>query len=453
MWSAKTDKRYNKNFRLSSLSWQKEVYFILNIKNNKLYIGNILAKKIAEKFGTPLYVYDVNKIKSSIKNIKSSFKKESVPFQIEYASKAFSIMAIYQLLKEEGVRCDAVSGGEIETAKKASFPMKDISFNGNNKSKEELKMALSFGVGTIIIDNFYEIGLLKSLLKCKKYRQKVLIRINPGITAHTHKFIVTGNQDSKFGFDLFSGQAKKAFQEIINFPQMELVGLHAHIGSQIFDSQTYKKLTSLLFKTAYNWNFTPKIIDVGGGFGIKYTKGDDPDDLSTFIKAICDEAKSDSNKYNINLPEIWVEPGRSIVGPAGYTLYTIGSKKEAPKIRNYVAVDGGMGDNIRPALYGAKYEGVLVNQVVPNETSKQFTLVGKYCESGDVIIPKIKLDNPKSGDIIAILDTGAYGFSMASNYNRNPRPAVVFVDRSKLQLVVKRETYNDITHLDLKYEV
>ncbi|SYW04910.1 diaminopimelate decarboxylase [Oenococcus oeni] len=424
----------------------------MQIKNNQLYIGGVSADQIAQQFGTPVYVYDVGQIRSIISDMKEAFDAEKLNYQISYASKAFSTVAIYDVLKHERIHCDAVSGGEIATIAKAGFPMKNVSFNGNNKSADELRMAIDYKIGTIIVDNFHELDLLNGILSERKISQNVLMRISPGISAHTHKFISTGQQDSKFGFDLASGQAKKAFDKIQASEYLNLLGLHAHIGSQIFESSGYSKLVDLLIKTASKWHFQAEIIDVGGGFGIKYTDADDPIPNAEFIHLICQTAKASSRKYHAKLPEIWVEPGRSIVGPAGYSLYTIGGRKDIPGIRSYLSVDGGMGDNIRPALYQAEYKAVMVDQVdLPSE--QVVRIAGKYCESGDVLIQKQELPKTYPGDLLAVLATGAYGYSMASNYNRNPRPAVVFAEKGKAKLVVKRETYEDITHLDLNYEV
>ncbi len=421
-------------------------------ENNQLYIGGVSADELARRYQTPLYVYDASRIRATISEMKAAFAAEKVHYEISYASKAFSVVAIYDLLKDEKIHCDAVSGGEIATIEKAGFPMKNVSFNGNNKSLDELKMAVDYGVGTIIIDNFHELDLLTDLLEKRQQTQNVLMRLSPGISAHTHEFISTGQQDSKFGFDLLSGQAKTAFDQIQASKYLNLRGLHAHIGSQIFETDGYSHLVDLLCKTAHDWHFQPEIIDVGGGFGIRYNEEDDPIPNATFIHLICQSARTASRQYGLSLPEIWIEPGRSIVGPAGYSLYTIGGRKDIPGIRSYLSVDGGMGDNIRPALYGAKYEAVLANQL--NAAVKQVVrIAGKYCESGDVLVWQQELPKTKAGDLLAILATGAYGYSMASNYNRNPRPAVVFAENGHAQLVVKRESFADITRLDMDYEV
>lgn len=415
-----------------------------------LTIDGADAVSLAETYGTPLYVYDVSKIRQTMRAFKTLFEKENVPYVVSYASKAFATKAIYQVAQQEGVHADIVSGGELVTAIKAGFDTKHLSFNGNNKSFDELTLAVEKGVGTIIVDNFLELKLLSTIAQEHQIKQDILLRISPGISAHTHEFISTGQQDSKFGFDLLTGQAKEAFQITKNDDNLNLRGLHAHIGSQIFDVTGFEKNAALLADTAQSWGWQPAVINVGGGFGIRYTADDKPLPESEYVAAIIRTLKGKAASYDWKMPEIWIEPGRSIVGPAGQTLYTIGSRKDIPDIRHYLAVDGGMGDNIRPALYQAQYEAVLANQ--PNAQTKEVVRVaGKYCESGDVLVWQQALPETQPGDILSVLATGAYGYAMASNYNRNPRPAVVFVENGKHQLVVARETYEHIMSLDKDY--
>lgn len=415
-----------------------------------LTIDGADAVSLAETYGTPLYVYDVSKIRQTMRAFKTLFEKENVPYVVSYASKAFATKAIYQVAQQEDVHADIVSGGELVTAIKAGFATKHLSFNGNNKSFDELTLAVEKGVGTIIVDNFLELKLLSTIAQEHQIKQDILLRISPGISAHTHEFISTGQQDSKFGFDLLTGQAKEAFQIAKNDDNLNLRGLHAHIGSQIFDVTGFEKNAALLADTAQSWGWQPAVINVGGGFGIRYTADDKPLPESEYVAAIIRTLKGKAASYDWKMPEIWIEPGRSIVGPAGQTLYTIGSRKDIPDIRHYLAVDGGMGDNIRPALYQAQYEAVLANQ--PNAQTKEVVRVaGKYCESGDVLVWQQALPETQPGDILSVLATGAYGYAMASNYNRNPRPAVVFVENGKHQLVVARETYEHVMSLDKDY--
>lgn len=420
-----------------------------------LTIGGVDSLKLAKEYGTPLVVYDVSQIRNQIRAFKKVFEEEQVNYAVSYASKAFASIAMYQVANEEGAYTDVVSAGELYTAMKANFPMERISFHGNNKSKEELEMAVKNHVGKIMIDNFYEIDLLRQVLEEQDSEINVMLRITPGISAHTHKYDQTGQVDSKFGFDLKSGQADKALQEVLKNQRMHMLGIHAHIGSQIFELNGFEMAAAKLVDVAASWrknyDYTAQVINVGGGFGIKYVQEDHPLKPEEFVKAIVKTIKDEATKHNFPLPEIDIEPGRSIVGPAGYNLYKVGSMKEIPGLVPYVAVDGGMGDNIRPALYQAKYETVLANDP-QRKASQEFHVAGKYCESGD-ILADAKLPLLKAGDILAMLDTGAYGYSMASNYNRNPRPAVVFAEDGKAQVVIRRESLEDLVHLDQDYNI
>lgn len=420
-----------------------------------LTIGGVDSLKLAKEYGTPLVVYDVSQIRNQIRAFKKVFEEEQVNYAVSYASKAFASIAMYQVANEEEAYTDVVSAGELYTAMKANFPMERISFHGNNKSKEELEMAVKNHVGKIMIDNFYEINLLNQVLEEQDSEINVMLRITPGISAHTHEYDQTGQVDSKFGFDLKSGQADKALQEVLKNQRMHMLGIHAHIGSQIFELNGFEMAAAKLVDVAASWrknyDYTAQVINVGGGFGIKYVQEDHPLKPEEFVKAIVKTIKDEATKHNFPLPEIDIEPGRSIVGPAGYNLYKVGSMKEIPGLVPYVAVDGGMGDNIRPALYQAKYETVLANDP-QRKASQEFHVAGKYCESGD-ILADAKLPLLKAGDILAMLDTGAYGYSMASNYNRNPRPAVVFAEDGKAQVVIRRESLEDLVHLDQDYNI
>ena len=420
-----------------------------------LTIGGVDSLKLAKEYGTPLVVYDVSQIRNQIRAFKKVFEEEQVNYAVSYASKAFASIAMYQVANEEGAYTDVVSAGELYTAMKANFPMERVSFHGNNKSKEELEMAVKNHVGKIMIDNFYEINLLNQVLEEQDSEINVMLRITPGISAHTHEYDQTGQVDSKFGFDLKSGQADKALQEVLKNQRMHMLGIHAHIGSQIFELNGFEMAAAKLVDVAASWrknyDYTAQVINVGGGFGIKYVQEDHPLKPEEFVKALVKTIKDEATKHNFPLPEIDIEPGRSIVGPAGYNLYKVGSMKEIPGLVPYVAVDGGMGDNIRPALYQAKYETVLANDP-QRKASQEFHVAGKYCESGD-ILADAKLPSLKAGDILAMLDTGAYGYSMASNYNRNPRPAVVFAEDGKAQVVIRRESLEDLVHLDQDYNI
>ncbi|WP_204120874.1 diaminopimelate decarboxylase [Levilactobacillus sp. 244-2] len=419
-----------------------------------LLLGGVDATQLARDFGTPLVVYDVGNIRQQIQDFRESFDQSGLRYQISYASKAFATVAMYQVIKEEGLHADVVSGGELYTALQAGFPAERLSFHGNNKSVAELTMAVDHGVGVIILDNFHEIQLLKEVLAVKGASVNVMLRLTPGISAHTHRYTQTGQVDSKFGFDVASGQATRALQEVLAVPQMHLIGIHAHIGSQIFGVAGFEMLVQKLVSIAAEWrddfDFVPQILNLGGGFGITYTAADEAIGPDVFIQHIAATLKASAAEANLDLPEIWIEPGRSIVGPAGYNLYTVGSRKDIPNLTSYLSVDGGMGDNIRPALYQAQYEAVVANKLnAPQQETVH--LAGKYCESGDILVDQAKLPRTEPGDLIAMLDTGAYGYSMASNYNRNPRPAVVFVENGQAKVVVRRETFADLTRLDESY--
>ncbi|WP_290079210.1 diaminopimelate decarboxylase [Lactobacillus taiwanensis] len=420
-----------------------------------LTIGGVDSIDLAREYGTPLVVYDVNQIRHQIRAFKKVFEEEQVDYAVSYASKAFAAIAMYQVASEEGASTDVVSAGELYTALKAGFPMERVSFHGNNKSKAELEMAVKNHVGKIMIDNFYEIDLLNEVLEENNSEINVMLRVTPGISAHTHEYDQTGQVDSKFGFDIESGQADLALEKVLANPRMHMLGLHAHIGSQIFELNGFEMAAAKLIEIAVSWrkkhNYTAQVINVGGGFGIKYVAEDHPLKPEEFVKAIIKTIKSEAAKNNFPIPEIDIEPGRSIVGPAGYNLYTVGSRKDVPGLIPYLAVDGGMGDNIRPALYQAKYEAILANDP-RKKTIQKVHLAGKYCESGD-ILADAELPDVKPGDILAMLDTGAYGYSMASNYNRNPRPAVVFAENGQAQVVIKRESLVDLVHLDQSYNV
>ena len=420
-----------------------------------LMIGSVDALKLAENFGTPLVVYDVAQIRKQFNALKQTFVTGQVDYAISYASKAFTSIAIYQVINELGGHIDVVSGGELYTALKAGFPTEKISFHGNNKTKDELLMAVENNVGVIILDNFHEIELLKQVLHETNKKVQVMLRITPGVSAHTHEYDQTGQEDSKFGFDVHSGQAEKAFLQVETEEQMELIGLHAHIGSQILETEGFnlevEKLMQLVQEWKQKYDYQPQVLNLGGGFGIRYTAKDRVIGLGTFVEQIIASVRTLAEQYQLNVPAIWVEPGRSIVGEAGYSLYTVGSRKDVPGLTPYVTVDGGMGDNIRPALYQAEYEALVAKRPAAEPVEKVH-LAGRYCESGDILIDQACLPKTKPGDVIAVLATGAYGYSMASNYNRVPRPAVVFVENGQAQEVVTRETYDDLIKNDRFYQ-
>ncbi len=419
-----------------------------------LVIGDIDSIELTKTYGTPLFVYDLSLIRKRARAFLSTFKEMEVEAQVAYASKAFSSVAIYQVMNQENLSLDVVSAGELYTAIQAGYPVERIHFHGNNKSREELLLAIEHNIGCIVVDNFYEIELLKELTQLKNHQVNILLRVTPGVEAHTHDYITTGQQDSKFGFDLLNGQADEAFKQVYQDSYLNLLGLHCHIGSQIFETSGFKIAAEKLIKKMIEWNhsyhYSCTVLNLGGGFGIKYTEEDTPLDPSVYVKEMVLVVKELVADTSFSMPEIWIEPGRSLVGDAGTSLYTIGSAKEVPNVRNYLSVDGGMSDNIRPALYGAVYEAMIANKM-ELERKYDYTIAGKCCESGDKLIESVMLPKAEPGDTLAVFCTGAYGYSMASNYNRIARPAVVFVENEKHQLAVKRETLEDIVHLDLPF--
>lgn len=417
----------------------------------RLEIGGTDTVALAGIYGTPLIVYDTELIRSRARAFKEAFAEEGVPAQVAYASKAFSCLAIYRLAEEEGLSLDVVSGGELFTAIRAGFPAERIHFHGNNKSREELRMAFDEGVGCIVADNFLEIGLIGELARNHPEPMDVLIRVTPGIEAHTHDYITTGQEDSKFGFDLNNGQADEALRLLTGMPGVRVLGLHCHIGSQIFDTEAFGLAAESLIRKMDAWKkesgFVCTVLNLGGGFGIRYTEDDHPLEPQEYVRSMIRTVKRMTEEAEYPLPEIWIEPGRSLVGDAGTTLYTAGSTKTVPDVRTYLAVDGGMSDNIRPALYGAEYSAALASRMdVAHDV--RYTIAGKCCESGDKLIEEARLPETEEGDLIAVFCTGAYGYAMASNYNRLPRPAVVFAENGEHRPVIRRETYEDLIRLD-----
>ena len=420
-----------------------------------LVIGGSDAVDLANIYGTPLVVYDTELFRKRASDFQLTFKQMGIHAQVAYASKAFSSIAIYELAAEEGLSLDVVSGGELYTAVKADFPRKRIHFHGNNKSYMELNYAFDEKIGCIVVDNFLELSMVKEIALMRKQQMNILLRVTPGIEAHTHEFITTGQEDSKFGFDLKNGQADKAFELAYDAPYLQVLGLHCHIGSQIFETDAFIHAAEALMEKMKSWKdqfaFICTVLNLGGGFGIRYTEDDHPLEPSEYVEKMAKVVINLSNEWNYPLPEIWIEPGRSLVGDAGTTLYTAGSEKEIPGVRRYISVDGGMSDNIRPALYSANYTAAVANRMdSPHDTA--VTIAGKCCESGDKLIEKAMLAEVEEGDILAVFCTGAYTYSMAGNYNRLPRPAVIFAEERHHQLVIQRETYEDITRLDLSLQ-
>jgi len=417
-----------------------------------LVIGGCDTVELAREFGTPLYIMDEELIRRTCSEYFRSFVGKYGNAEVIYASKTFSAVAMCQVIKEEGLGLDVVSGGELYTALAADFPAGRIYFHGNNKTPEELEFAINANVGRIVIDNYYELELLDALAAQHGKVVDVLIRVAPGVEAHTHEYIQTGQIDSKFGFTLSTGDALKAVQMVVAAGNLEFRGIHSHIGSQIFELESYRHaarvMLGLCAEIQEKTGVSVQELNLGGGFGIYYIEGDSPARISDYADLVMTTVSDLAQSYGIPVPKVIVEPGRSIAGPAGTTLYTIGSIKEIPGVRKYVAVNGGMTDNPRPALYQSRYEAVLANRA-DEEAEEVVSIAGKCCESGDMLIWDINLPKVKSGDLLAVSCTGAYNYSMSSNYNRLPRPAVVLVKDGEADVIVKRETYEDIVRNDL----
>lgn len=418
--------------------------------NGNLSIGGCDLTELAEKYGTPLYVLDEETIRAVCRDYKKAFSKYK-KVRMMYASKALCTMGTSVLISSEGFGFDVVSGGEIYTLHKAGIDMSNVLFNGNNKSIDELNLALDLGVGRISVDNFLELSLLNELAKSKNLVANILLRITPGIECHTHEYIQTGHLDSKFGFDLT--QIDEAVDLILNtYSNLKLHGLHAHIGSQIFETKVYHDEIEILIKelSRLDEKFNLKLdeINIGGGLGVKYTEKDVPPSTYEIADVIINSLNENIQKYKIEPPTVFLEPGRSVISTAGVTLYTLGSSKQVPQGKKYVAVDGGMADNIRPAMYEAEYIAQIANK--PDfELSQNVTIAGRFCESGDILIKDINLPEIEEGDILCVFNTGAYNYSMASNYNRVQKPAMVLVNNSQSDIIVNRETLEDLISKDI----
>lgn len=417
-----------------------------------LEIGGCDVTDLAKEFGTPLYIVDEALVRQRAREFMEAFRQTGLRHQVAYASKAFCTMAMCRIAEEEGMSLDVVSDGELYTAMQAGFPAERIHFHGNNKTPEEIEMALGANIGCFVVDNFIELKLLNALAGQKGKVVNILLRITPGVEAHTHDYISTGQQDSKFGFDLGNGTAFRAVETALAQPNLKLLGVHSHIGSQIFEVEGFRmaveKVAAFAIEIRDRLNETFSVINLGGGFGIRYVEGDTPLPVGQYVRAIADAIQSSCAAADYPLPEIWIEPGRSIVGDAGTTLYTVGTSKDIPGVRKYIAVDGGMTDNPRPALYESKYEAILANRA-DEPLEEVVSVAGKACESGDMLIWDLKLPSVQSGDLLAVFCTGAYNYAMASNYNRIRRPAVVFVKGGKADLVVARETHHNIISNDI----
>lgn len=426
----------------------------MEIKDNILHIGGVNTLDLVKKYKTPLYVFDEELIRNKCREYIKSFKVKENGNKVAYAGKAFLTKYMCKIVCEEGLCLDVVSGGELYTAYKAGMPMENILFHGNNKTVDEVKLGIELGVGRFVVDNFYELDLIEKFCLENNKTQKIYFRVTPGIDAHTHKYIRTGQIDSKFGFALINGDFYKAVEKVKQYKNIELVGIHAHIGSQIFEIKPFLDEVEIMLKllkevNENNDDINLTEVDLGGGIGVYYTEEDKPKTISEFCEAIINKADEVCEELNIKRPTLLIEPGRSLVANAGSTIYTVGSIKEIKNVRTYVSVDGGMTDNIRPSLYQADYECGIVNKINKTGHNHKVTIAGKCCESGDVLISDTEIGDINSGDILITTTTGAYGYSMASNYNKIPKNPVVFVQNGEDKLACKRQSYEDLLALEV----
>ena len=426
----------------------------MEIKDNVLHIGGVNTLDLVKKYKTPLYVFDEELIRSKCREYIKSFKVKENGNKVAYAGKAFLTKYMCKLVCEEGLCLDVVSGGELYTAYKAGMPMENILFHGNNKTVDEVKLGIELGVGRFVVDNFYELDLIEKFCLENNKTQKIYFRVTPGIDAHTHKYIRTGQIDSKFGFALINGDFYKAVEKVKQYKNIELVGIHAHIGSQIFEIKPFLDEVEIMLKllkevNENNDDINLTEVDLGGGIGVYYTEEDKPKTISEFCEAIINKADEVCEELNIKRPTLLIEPGRSLVANAGSTIYTVGSIKEIKNVRTYVSVDGGMTDNIRPSLYQADYECGIVNKINKTGHNHKVTIAGKCCESGDILISDTEIGDINSGDILITTTTGAYGYSMASNYNKIQKNPVVFVQNGEDKLACKRQSYEDLLALEV----
>jgi diaminopimelate decarboxylase len=417
-----------------------------------LTLGGCDAVDLAKEFGTPLYVFDEEELRSSCREYREAFASRYPESEVVYASKAYLGRWLAPVMAEEGLGMDVVSGGELAVARAGGFPMDRVHFHGNNKSAQELREAVQTGVGHIVIDNFHELSLLGGILDALGAQQRVLIRVSPDVDAHTHEKTTTGVLDTKFGFAIAGGQAEEAIVEALARPNLDVAGLHCHLGSPIFDMAPYElandAMTAFAAQMRTKHGFELREYCPGGGFASQYTRDEPAPSADVYATAVVDSLRAALQREGLPEPRLFVEPGRALVARAGVALYTVGARKEIAGVRTYVSVDGGMADNVRPAMYGSRYEAIVANRV-SEPPVERVTIAGKYCESGDVLIKDIELPKLWAGDVLALPASGAYQLMMASNYNLAPRPAIVLVREGRARLVRRRETYEDLMRADV----
>ncbi len=425
---------------------------MFNTKDNTLFVDGVSTLELADAYGTPLYVYSEDRIKTRLNEIRTSFLEKYPNTHAAYACKAFCTLYMCKLLDEEGFWIDVVSGGELFTAMKANFPPERIEFNGNNKSEEELVMALEYGVARIVVDNVSELYHLEKLCLESGKKVKILFRITPEVSSDTHEYITTGRKDSKFGIPLNEDVLYPLIAYAIESEALEFLGFHFHVGSQLLDTVSHlsalEVILDLMLATKQKFDYDIKDFNMGGGFGIKYTDSDRPLGISDYVDPIMNRMNAFCSENNLTRPHVSMEPGRFIIGDAGIQLYRIGNIKEIPGVKTYASIDGGMTDNMRPGLYGAKYDAILANKAGDSKNSV-VDISGKCCESTDILIKNLKCAKPETGDLLAVYSTGAYGYSMANNYNKIQIPAVVVIKDSKARLIVKRQSYDDLIQNEL----
>ena len=411
-----------------------------------LTIGGCDVVSLAEMYGTPLYVYDEHTIREMCRAFVDGFASEYPDSHISYSSKAFATPALALILEDEHVGMDVVTGGELAIARAAEFPAADLNFHGNNKGLAELDEALDYGVGLITVDSMFEINLLDEAARMKGKTQQVLLRVSPSIDGHTHLLTSTGVLDQKFGFPIETGQAEEAVKHALSKANLDVAGIHFHLGSPLFELEPYTQAIPYVLEFVAQMRehgFNQRIFSPGGGFAIGYVSETPPPEVSDYAGAISASVQEACDRFGLDEPRLILEPGRAIVGRAGVALYSVGGIKDIPGVRKYVSVDGGMGDNIRPVLYGAGYSAVKANGLT-EPVAGAVTIAGKYCESGDLLVKDAQLPSLDTGDLLAIAASGAYCLSMASNYNMSLRPAVVLVNDGEARLIRRRETYDDL---------
>ena len=416
-----------------------------------LTVGGCDAVELASQFGTPLYVFDEETLRGRCRSFVREFRSRHTGTTVVYACKAYVNPALARIFMEEGLGLDVVSGGELAIARAVDFPPQSVYFHGNNKGAEELREALDWGIGRIVVDSFHDLELVDRLARETGKTQDILIRVSPGVDPHTHAHTTTGTLDSKFGFPLETGQAEAAIRIALAASNMKLIGLHFHLGSPIFELEPYRVAMELVLNFASRFReegLTLLEISPGGGFAIAYTRDQQPPPVGEYADAIVSSMLASCESLGMEAPNLVVEPGRAIVGPAGVALYRVGAVKDIPGVRKYVSVDGGMGDNIRPALYDAAYEAVVAGKM-NEQASERISIAGKYCESGDVLVRDIDLPPVGADDVIAMPAAGAYCLSMASTYNLNPRPPIVLVNGGDARLIRRRESYQDMMQCDV----